>query len=256
MQTRAAKGPYNPPMSDPRAQASDTETGLAPGTVRAQFRAELDEVIRLVYSSLDEIYSPLRELAASHIRRVQPPVRAAAVLAAGAREDEPPSLRSRRTLLASALELLAVAINVHALLLNLEDADDASLDKSLVGSTILAGDYCFSRAAVLAAQTESPVVVEIFSQALKSVSEARLRGTFSSGHPGHNETMELVGAGVRAAAHLAGLSHESTTAALQVAAGLTAPATAGQTDLAKLSPLQQERWQAALAWLSENHSPV
>ena len=66
------------------------------------------------------------------------------------------------------LEMLFVAHSIHGLLLT---AVREGMDKSVMGSTILAGDYCFSHSAVLATGTESPQVVAIFAQALKTVSE-------------------------------------------------------------------------------------
>jgi len=56
--------------------------------------------------------------------------------------------------------------------------DAAALDKSVLGGTILAGDYCFSRSADMAVKTNSSHVVALFAAALKSVSEGNLRHLF------------------------------------------------------------------------------
>lgn len=226
---------------------------VSPSAVDAQstFRAELDDVSKRVQGALADLYSPLSNLAANHIRRVQPPVRAAVVLAAGVAENEAPDLREKRVLLASALEMLAVALSIHTQLMSLDGSQDATLDKSLVGSTILAGDYCFSRAAVLAAQTDSPVVVDVFSQALKTVSEGHLRGVFTPGDAAFSETAELMSAGVRAAGHLAGLSPDALATGLALSAAADSPHAAGLVSPA-LSPVQRLRWQAALAWFGVN----
>ena len=78
-----------------------------------------------------------------------------------------------RVSLAAALQLLQIALNIHRLLLRPEQT--GSIDSFLLGGTILAGDYCFSRAAVLAAHTNHPQVVMVFAELLQEVSQANLR---------------------------------------------------------------------------------
>jgi hypothetical protein len=86
--------------------------------------------------------------------------------------------RSQRIYLAAALEMLHLAIAVHIMLADAAASDPAN--RSLLGSTILAGDYCFSRSAsTCRAHRQRCTVVEIFSDALKRVSEGHLRHIFA-----------------------------------------------------------------------------
>lgn len=215
---------------------------------QASFASELGEVLPRLQAALEDLYSPLGELARAHLRDIQPPVRAAVVLAAGLGEPDSERLREQRILLATALEMLAVALSVHKLLL--VAAADNSLDKSLVGSTILTGDYCFSRAAVFAAATESPVVVDLFSRALKTVSEGHLRQLLNPDAPPFDETVELTQAGVRAVAHLAALPPQETARALELARRAAAGLLQGAPELDALPPSRRVRWQAAADWLA------
>lgn len=163
-------------------------------------QSTLDLLGERLLAALDELFPPLSNLAMAHCRDVQPYNRAAVVLTtwrALAHNDEH---SESAMLLSSALEMLSVALSIHRLLL-LPSSDD-TLDKALVGSTILTGDYCFSRAAWMAAQTESPYVVELFSRALKQVSEESLRGLFGEVADPYGEDAILAAAGVRAICHL------------------------------------------------------
>lgn len=219
--------------------------------------AELREVTACVRDALAELYAPLSDLALATLRATEPPVRALAVLATGVRPDEESHLRARRILLAAALEMLAVALRIHNLLLiaantaanGSADAhhERQELDRSLAGSTVLTGDYCFSRAAILAAQTDSPTVVDIFSQALKNVSEGRLRASFDPLGSPFSDDLELVRAGVRGAAHMAALSAAQATSALGPAEALAtgAPMPPALADATNLTAQQRRRWQAA-----------
>lgn len=228
---------------------ADTDEGVA-------LAAELREVTACLQDALEELYAPLGDLARANLRATEPPVRALAVLATGVRPDEEPQLRARRIVLAAALEMLAVALRIHNLLLNAGAAangsanahhDPQELDRSIAGSTILTGDYCFSRAAVLAAQTDSPTVVDIFSQTLKNVSEGRLRASFDPFGPPFIDDIELVRAGVQGAAHLAALSAAQVESALGPAAALAtgASVTAALAEAPNLTAQQRRRWQAA-----------
>ncbi len=237
---------------------------------RAAFAREIDDVSRRLDAALGELYPPLSNLARAHVRDAHPLVRGAVILAAGIPDSLPSPdahalLREQRVLLATALEMLAVALSIHKLLL--VAAPDGSLDKALVGSTILTGDYCFSRAAALAAQTDSPQVVDCFAQALKNVSEGHLRRLFADGGSAGRdaaaapaEDAELMTAGVRAVASLAGLSPDALQVALalaeQVALGSTAAAWTEQNPPAALTHAQAARWQAALAWLADVRQPA
>jgi geranylgeranyl pyrophosphate synthase len=153
-----------------------------------EFETEIHEAQSTLLSAAGDLASPLGDLVRAQIKRSQPPICAAVVLAVAKpqqsaladlqTEDEQ---RRKRILLAAALEMLHVALHVHRLLVNAalnEQGSEVTLDRSFIGSTILAGDYCFSRAAQMAAQTEHPRVVATFAQALQSVSEGLLREQF------------------------------------------------------------------------------
>ncbi|MEX1018750.1 MAG: hypothetical protein WDZ49_03785, partial [Litorilinea sp.] len=76
-------------------------------------------------------------------------------------------------------------------------------DRTFFGSTILAGDYCFSRASQLAAETENPQVVAHFAQTLQTLSEGLLRQEYHAqlgeSPPAFDENQTLLFAGVEAA---------------------------------------------------------
>lgn len=148
--------------------------------VRSQLDAELHSVQQLLTSTAAELGSPLSELVTSRIRIAAPYRCAAIVLAAAYRQQDGSAAIDQRVLLATALEMLHVALGVHRLLV---DSPAVNLDKSFIGSAILAGDYCFGRAARMAARTDNPRIVEIFSRALQDVSEARLRLLFEEQSP-------------------------------------------------------------------------
>ena len=223
--------------------------------------SEVRAVCTLLEEALSELYAPLSDLARASLRATEPPLRALVVLATAVLPSEAPALRERRILLAAALEMLAVALRIHNLLLSAATAHGTrngtatrtteiaapELDRSLAGSTILTGDYCFSRAAVLAAQTNSPTVVDIFSQALKKVSEGRLRAFFDPAGEPFVENTELMHAGVRGAVHLAALSPAHMDSALALADALASSAQMPETtaENAGTNGRQRARWQAA-----------
>lgn len=175
------------------------------------------------------------------------------VLAAGLPADDNPDRRAGRIHLACAMVLLDVALSLHKLLL-LQNPNTDTLDKSLVGGTVLAGDYCFSQAAVAAARTGNPAVVTIFSDLLKDLSEAHLRHLFQAEGGSLNEFPALFHSGGRAGAVLAGLDEAEQYAAAAFAAGLAefysggterTAALAARTTAdaqARLLPHQQPRW--------------
>lgn len=152
--------------------------------------SEVQEVQTSLIAATGDLPTPLGDLVRAQIRRSQPLLCGAVVLVV----SKPPSgthdngdFHHKRILLASALEMLHVALNVHRLLVNAARTEqgtqnggsEAELDRAFIGSTILAGDYCFSRAAQMAAQTDNPRVVSTFSLALQGVSEGLLREQFS-----------------------------------------------------------------------------
>ena len=249
----------------------------------ASFEAEILETQNALLAATADLTSPLGELVRAQIKRAYPPIRAAVVLAvAGPAKDaakdtvEDEALRHKRILLASALEMLHVALNVHRLLINAamnEHNSNTPLDRSFVGSTILAGDYCFSRAAQMAAQTEHPRVVSIFALALQNVSERLLREQFTRSNDmaqtpandantrdannKYDETHELLHSGSQAAAALVELSEAGEQEAIRLSEELatrwklSAPgliASDGQFN--KWAETLPSRWQALYHWLA------
>ncbi len=136
-------------------------------------------------------------------RRADSPL-AGIILCAAFPKETGPADRAARISLATAMVLLDVALSLHKLLL-LQNPETDSLDKSLVGGTVLAGDYCFSQAAVAAARTGNPRVVAIFSNLLQELSEAHLRHLFENSGK-LDEFPRLFRSGGLAGAVLAGLS--------------------------------------------------
>lgn len=235
------------------------------------FLAEIQEVQGTLLAATTDLTNPLGDLVRAQIRRSQPPVCGAVVLTVSKPQDtalDTGDLRRKRIVLAAALEMLHIALNVHRLLVNAarreqQDAEaggDGSLDRAFIGSTILAGDYCFSRAAQLAAQTDSPRVVATFSLALQTVSEELLREQFhpENGSGSYDEVRQLLESGAMAAAQLIelnrkdeqaniALSQELATYWARHARGLPA----GESPLLgqHTSPLP-ENWQALHRWLN------
>lgn len=229
-----------------------TATQSADSSSAAQFGQEVAESEALLYESLSDLYAPLSSLARRHVQQVQPHLRAAIILAAGTGENETSEQRARRIAVAAALEMQSVALSIHKLLLQ-KTSQDMTVDKSLLGSTILSGDYCFSRAAVLATRSDSPQVVQIFAQALRIISEGYLRHLFSSTLPVIDEDYELMSAGIQAVAILARLPQAVQNTALEFARAALAYQRTGSTlpliGLEHLTPPQQERWKAFCGWL-------
>ena len=250
----------------------------------ASFEAEILETQNALLAATADLTSPLGELVRAQIKRAYPPIRAAVVLAvAGPAKDtaEDEASRHKRILLASALEMLHVALNVHRLLINAamnEHNSNTPLDRSFVGSTILAGDYCFSRAAQMAAQTEHPRVVSIFALALQNVSERLLREQFTRSNDmaqtpandannrdannrdannNYDETHELLHSGSQAAAALVELSEAGEQEAIRLSEELatrwklSAPGLiAGDGQFNKWAETLPSRWQALYHWLA------
>ena len=219
----------------------------------SSFERELSQVCDLLDDSFSDLYSPLNALALSHQRHVQPYLRAAIVIAAGIGTKEPDGKHDQRVALAAALEMQAIALSIHRLLLE-AGGEDGSLDKSLLGSTILAGDYCFSRAAVLATHTDSPVVVAYFSQALRTISEGHLRCLLENEPMLYDEDRELMEAGVRAVGQLVDLTADAQEIAwAHIDAALAYRRTGAPVPvfpLDRLGAAQQARWFAFARWLS------
>lgn len=234
-----------------------------PQPALAQLQRELDEVSAQLEAAVAELYPPLDYLARSQLTHVRPLVRAAVVLTACMGAPDHEKLRAQRLVLAAALEMLHIALRIHRILLTGPvDPDDSNADsnqRSVTGSVILTGDYCFTRSAILAAQTDSVDVVAIFSQTLKQISEAILRERFhdnaGAATIAFNENLALFHAGIEAAAILVPLPPESTAPlqsyVTQVAHALahTPPLPLGAPPVAALAADQQRHWQALHQWL-------
>ncbi|MFM7583181.1 MAG: polyprenyl synthetase family protein [Caldilinea sp.] len=223
------------------------ESILERGAAQQAFEAELAQVDQLLHAAVADLFPPFSQLVAAQaggsLRR------AAIVLAAGTAEEESPRLCEQRVVLAAALEMLHRALAVHMRVGSTSKPTAPNL--TLLGSTILAGDYCFSRAAGLAVRTGEAAVVEIFADALKRVSEGHLRQRFDGTLESYDEDSELFRAGATAAMRLTRAAEETQQAILDLVAGLAARPS-GQQLLPShaLTPAQLGRWQVLLQWWS------
>lgn len=226
---------------------------------RGRLRAEQDQVVDL----LDELVSELPEGLSSFVRgeMTKEQVLAGIVLASATPINDSAEALSRRVALAGALELLQIGLNIHQLLLTPVQSD--SIDSFLLGGTILAGDYCFSRAAVLAARTSHPQVVFVFAELLKEVSQANLRRAMIDKNAGPNvissdDRTSLFYNGALAGVLLAELAEEDQALVARFAFRLGQALTHdgnGRFDFAAddaqcgLPPHQRERWRALISSL-------
>ncbi|MBX3010992.1 MAG: hypothetical protein KF832_05770 [Caldilineaceae bacterium] len=242
-------------MSNPPANPVDLE-----------FQQELQAVQQELQQALADLYSPLADLAHSQFQRAQPLTRAAWVLAVGMGDPDSAELRQQRHWLAAAQEMLYIAIRTHKLLLAPSAAHQSEQQKTIMGGIILTGDYCFTRAATLAAQTDRVAVVELFSEALKTISEGLLRNLFAEREgtntaaatdTNYDERSALFVSGTQAAAILAALPAPATADLVALAHQLHQPTTlADQATLAAhlqqvraLSATQRSRLAAFQSWL-------
>jgi len=79
----------------------------------------------------------------------------------------------KRVALAAAIEMLHLAITIHDAMPR-HAVEMTEHHRMLLGSSILIGDYVFSQASRLAAETDHPGVVATFAQALAQVAERRV----------------------------------------------------------------------------------
>ena len=233
---------------------TDTVTDTVTETVAQQdLMTELAEVEQYLHDAIAELFPPFRQMVATQFRSSHPLHRAGVVLAAGVAAPDHSTTRSQRIYLAAALEMLHLAISVHIMLADTAASDPAN--RSLLGSTILAGDYCFSRSASLAVRTGNATVVEIFSDALKRVSEGHLRHIFTPTAGDYNEDRELFAAGAHAAMELASTPARARREIMSLVTTLTESANlpSAATDTLQtfgslLDRNQLERWRAFLRW--------
>jgi hypothetical protein len=238
----------------------------------AAFRHEIEAVQQELQRALADLYAPLADLARNQLQRTQPLMRAALVLTVGVGDPDHAVLHQQRLSLAAAQEMLYLALTIHKLLLTSQPAQPDEYQKTLMGGIILTGDYCFTRSAILAAQTDHVQVVEFFSQALKAISEGLLRNFFAdraamgeatpATDPGfYDERTDLFVSGVQAAAVLAALPEETTVDMVELAQLLAVQSaqsvpydltalTTKITAIRHVTPLQQARLDAFHHWLT------
>ena len=216
------------------------------------FQAEQNRVADL----LEEAFAKLPEALSQFVRSEMSEERilAGVVLASAAPEEDSTEREERRVALAAALELLQVALNIHRLLLRPEQTD--TIDNVLLGGTILAGDYCFSRAAVLAARTRHPGVVTIFAELLQTLSETTLRRVIVRDGAGREsaaaeERAALFESGAAAGVMLTELAEDEMEEVVAYAVGMSRAGAvvsanswgkAAGRSLERLPPRQRERW--------------
>lgn len=245
-------------MSKRTTLASNSAQAPADGAAQA-LRAELAEVEGEMQAALSDLFPPFSQMIDTRLRALGPLTRAAVVLTAGTGAPDTDKLQGKRISLAAALEMLHLALAVHMAIGRAAGADSAQ-SQSLLGSTILAGDYCFSRSAELAVRTGDPIVVEIFSEALKRVSEGNLRGFFEPAATHFNEDRELFLAGIAAAGQLTGASvvlQDAQSRLVGDLAGIDSQAVhlsllTDDPAFAELSPSQLARWHALIGWFATN----
>jgi len=211
------------------------------------FLDELAAVQKQVAAAIETEHSSLGEFIRYEVNSRAASPLAGIVLAAALPPDDSAEKRVARNHLAAAMLLLDVALSLHKLLL-LQYPNTDALDKSLVGGTVLAGDYCFSQAAMAAARTGNPQVVAIFSELLKELSEVHLRRLFGQGEGAPDDFALLFRSGGLAGAVLAGLDEATQQRTADFAASL-AQFFAAKGQPPALDPVaahQRPRWQALL----------
>ena len=246
-----AQNPGTPP-------APDSSEALS-GGLAGELAEELAAVQELLQEQITALHPTLHDFFQGSQASPHRSLFALVVLAGALPPEDGPEQRRRRIALASALEMMAVALEVHKLLA--PDPPNApggptELDRSLVGATVLAGDFYFSRASALAARTDSPQVVALFSQLLMEVSEGNLAQAFQSRPPGFSDVVAMCRAGSQAAGILAGLPAPAQEAVTRLAAALgravtnpdaAAPLPATLLQKPALPGHQRPRWRQVLA---------
>ena len=211
---------------------------------------EVEEVEGRLSHALDELRPPLGELVRSQLSEMLSRARVGTILAGGYGRPDTAQLQEQRILLAAALEMLFLALHIHKLLLQRsDDKHEQSMDRSWMGSIILAGDYCFSRAASLVAQTNEPQAVAQFADGLENANEGHLRRLFQNEAADFAEESELIDAGLKTATRLAGLTTAEQARCVESGRALrqNAPIT-----LQDVPAHQVERWRQAQALADES----
>lgn len=166
----------------------------------------------------------------------------------------------RRVALAAAIEMLHLAVNVHDAIPRGELVIDERM-RMMLGASILVGDYCFSQASMLAAETNNPAVVSAFSNALSKVSEQRVVTLLERPQQPHTDDAILYASAAEAASLLVGLPRPIRYALSEAAAAFGEVLTDSETSLAeaiaRLDVLTKDRPRAQplVNWL-RRRSPV
>ncbi|MCP4167036.1 MAG: hypothetical protein GY759_14280 [Chloroflexi bacterium] len=154
------------------------------------------------------------------------------------------SHESGRIALATAIELLHLAVNVHDIIPRGAVTPNNHV-RALLGTSILVGDYCFSQASILAAETGNPDVVESFSNALAQLSERRVITLLETPQQPHSDDAILYAAAAESSALLVGLPLPIRYALKESAAAFGEVLTDSETSLpeafAKLEGLIKDR---------------
>jgi geranylgeranyl pyrophosphate synthase len=222
----------------------------------SDLRLELASVEQELLTALADLHPPFSRLVANELKRIEPLVRGAVVLAAGIVEPDTEELKAQRIYLGAAIEMLHLALGIHTRLLPSPEGSQ-EVDRSVLGSAILAGDFCFSRAAGLAVRTNSATVVDVFAQALQRVSEGHLRHSFTADARPFDENRELFASGITAAGSLAGYAPATMGVALAIGAQVADALRDGNPSSLQLPANsehvltlpQHARWQALFDWL-------
>ena len=250
---------------------ADHGSGTDQHAQKVAFHTELAAVEQELQGALTDLYTPLADLAHAQFQRARPLLRAALVLAVGVGQPDAERLRQQRLSLAAAQEMLFIALRIHKLLLVSQPNQPDEQQKTLMGGIILTGDYCFSRSAILAAQTDHVEVVELFSQALKLISEGILRNFFADRAAAtqsvpsadamlYDERRDLFVSGVHAAAVLAALPPSTRSDLVDLAHFLADQSTPYDPialtnqlhAVRQVTPLQRARLLAFGEWLSQD----
>lgn len=200
---------------------------------------DLEQVRQRMHAAVQSGYPLLDAMLAEHLHTHYP--RAIIVLGTSRLGF---AANDKRIALAAAIEMLHLAVNVH------DAIPRGALEKNernrlLLGSSILVGDYCFSQASMLAAETENPAVVTAFSDALGQLSERRIVTLLESPDRPHHDDAILYAAAAEAASLLVGhprpIRYAMREAATAFGEVLTDSETALPEAIAQLDGLLKDR---------------
>ncbi len=200
---------------------------------------DLAQVRTRLQSSIQSGYPLVDGLLAEHLHSHYP--RAIIVLGTSRLGS---SKQHSRVALAAAIEMLHLAVNVHDVIPRGKMEIDERM-RALLGASILVGDYCFSQASMMAAETENPAVVSAFSNALSRVSEQRVITLMEKPQQPHADDAILYASAAEAASLLVGLPRPIRYALKEAAVAFGEVLTDSETSLteaiAHLEALTKDR---------------